>query len=77
MVALGAACIFFTGTKDLMNQLYGGWIFPLFIVSGLVCDLAISVTIAFYLRFRPSTEVVGCVVVVSIDIIDWMICAAF
>jgi len=56
--ALGAASIFFVNaTADLTSQLSNSWIFPLVIISGLVCDLAISVATAFYLRSQTPTEV--------------------
>jgi hypothetical protein len=56
--ALGAASVFFVNaTADLASQLSSSWIFPFVIISGLVCDLAISVTTAFYLRAHTPTEV--------------------
>jgi len=54
--ALGTACVFFTNaTADLTSQLSNTWIFPLVIISGLVCDLAINIATGFYLR--SQTEV--------------------
>ncbi|KAH0832344.1 hypothetical protein J3R83DRAFT_13360 [Lanmaoa asiatica] len=59
--ALGAACVFFTNaTADLTSQLSSTWIFPLVIISGLVCDLAITIVTAFYLRSQTLTEVADC-----------------
>lgn len=66
--ALGAASVFFTNTTaDLTSQLSGSWIFPLVIISGLVCDLATSITTAFYLRYETPTEVAECVVLFLIE----------
>lgn len=60
--ALGAASLFFTNaTADLTSQLSGGWIFPLVILSGLACDLAISIVTAFYLRYQTPIEIAECV----------------
>ena len=64
--ALGAACVFFTNAPaDLTTQLSSTWIFPLVIISGLVCDLAINAVTAFYLR--SQTEVAECAVPLLMD----------
>ncbi|KAF9219188.1 hypothetical protein BS17DRAFT_436728 [Gyrodon lividus] len=50
-VALVAATVFFTPVAtDLTSQLSQNWIFPLAIISALVCDLTMSIAIALYLK---------------------------
>ena len=72
---LGAASIFFTNvTADLTNELSGSWVFPLVIISGLVCDLAISTTTAVCLRSQTPTEKAEYVVLVLIHIRASMDC---
>ncbi|KAI9566169.1 hypothetical protein HD554DRAFT_1198169 [Boletus coccyginus] len=57
--ALGGASVFFTnGTADLTSQLDSNWVFPLVILSGLVCDLATNIATAVYLRSETPTEAV-------------------
>ncbi|KAF8423715.1 hypothetical protein L210DRAFT_3560573 [Boletus edulis BED1] len=53
--ALGAASLFFTNpTADLTSQLSHSWIFPLVVISGLACDLAINIATAVYLRSQTQ-----------------------
>lgn len=67
--ALGAACVFFTSaTTELTSQLSSSWIFPLVIISGLVCDLAINIATAFCLRTQTRTEIAECAVLLLIDV---------
>ena len=66
--ALGAATIFFThATADLTSQLSNSWIFPLVLISGLTCDLAINFVTGFYLRSQTLAEVALYVILFLID----------
>ncbi|KAG9308791.1 hypothetical protein JVU11DRAFT_11416 [Chiua virens] len=55
---VGAASVFFmNATADITSQLGGKWIFPLMIISGLVCDMAISIAAAYCLRSQIPTDI--------------------